>query len=53
MKKFMNISLSLALALTLCTAVVPAVDFEEAEETSEEQGISPLSDMPPDTDFHI
>lgn len=52
MKKLMNLSLSLALALTLCTAVAPVVDFG-GEEVTEEEGISPLSDMPSDTDFHI
>ena len=49
MKKLMNLSLSLALALTLCTAVVPTVDLGEGEVT-EEQGIMPLCDMEPDTD---
>ncbi len=52
MKKLMNLSLSLALALTLCTAVVPTVDFGEGEVT-EEEGVMPLSDMPSDTDFHF
>ncbi|MDE7185151.1 MAG: hypothetical protein K2O40_11945 [Lachnospiraceae bacterium] len=52
MRKLMNLSLSLALALTLCTAVVPTVDFGE-EEVTEEEGIMPLNDMEPDTDLHI
>ncbi len=52
MKKLMNLSLSLALALTLCTAVVPTVDLGEGEIT-EEQGIMPLNDMEPDTDLHF
>ena len=52
MKKLMNLSLSLALALTLCPAVVPTVDLGEGEVT-EEQGIMPLSDMEPDTELHI
>lgn len=48
----MNLSLSLALALTLCTAVAPTVDFGEGEVT-EEEGVMPLSDMRPGSDFHF
>lgn len=52
MKKLMNLSLSLALALTLCTAVAPVVDFD-GEEVTEEEGVSPLSDMPSDGELRI
>lgn len=48
----MNLSLSLALALTLCTAVVPTVDLGEGEVT-EEYGITPLSDEEPGTELYI
>lgn len=52
MRKLMNLTLSLAVALTLCTAVAPAVDFGETEAT-EEDGIAPLSDEEPGTELHF